>query len=170
MFVELVAAAMLLQERAPNPVCQAHVQWAVTEPRSLSRSAAAPPTVLSVFSAASPTSICIPAELTLSVAYYRGDGELLCSGTLAGIARHESTVTQVTALEIRAGNLIEFARWRNAGRNLRQSMPLTCMSLDGTTEVPSDELVQARTLRLWVTVATRWMGVATDELILTLAP
>jgi len=161
-----VLLAFALQDHA-DPLCTADIRWAVTGPQSISRGGMA--RALSFFSAVG-QSACEPSELQLTVAYFDAAEELICSGVIDEPATQRSR-TQMTTLELKVANMIEFVRWRN-GPAATSSRPkqLECRNADGTALVQPADLERASWIRLYATVRTRFSGLATAELRLAIQP
>ena len=164
----LLALLAVGQEVKVDPVCTADARWAAASPVTVSRSA--PLRSFTLFTTVSQPSACAAAEILLTAAYFDVSDRLICSGLVKDIA-HQNTATQVTALEVRATNTLEFVRWRNGPEATSSHFKrLDCTNGDGTALVQPTELESAVTLRLYATVLARFGGVSTAELQVVLQP
>ena len=164
----LLALLALGQDVKVDPVCTADARWAAITPAIVSRSA--PLRSFTLFTTVSQPSVCGAAEILLTAAYFDPSDRLVCSGVIRGSAL-QTTATQVTALEVRATNPLEFVRWRN-GPDATSShfKRLDCTNGDGTALVQPTDLESAVTMRLYATVLARFGGISTAELQIVLQP
>jgi hypothetical protein len=165
--LSLLAWLAVMQDVKADPVCHAEVRWA-TAPAVVSR--AMPLRGLTLFSAVSQPPVCAPAEIRLTVAYFDAADQLVCSGEMTDVAP-QTAATQVTALEVRPMNLLEFLRWRNGpAATASRVRTLRCTNGDGTALVQPAELESAVTVRMYASVLAKYGGIATAELQFTIQP
>ena len=128
-----------------------------------------------------PLDQCLPGAIHLSATYFDVDDNPICSGSVAAAAEHGSYLGKPTSfspvrstfLEIRPFNVLEFVRWMNPPiptPNATRATRLSCLSVDGLSEVSPTALVRAATLRIYATFVTNSIGVATAGWRFMLAP
>jgi hypothetical protein len=154
--------AITLQDPPPDPQCTAEIRWANSTQLGTQRNVPRP---VSLFTAVSHgRGGCLPAEIRLTATYFDANDDVVCSGTIEDVGRQHDNA-QIMNLEVRPGNLFEFARWRNGPRDIALRWKrLHCFSADGQSEVQPAELDRAMTLRLNATVLPAYNGVASAEL------
>lgn len=163
----LSALTPLVQDNTPPP-CTAQIAWVPDNQMTVSRVSTRPLTLLGTIS--SPRGWCLPASIQVSAVYFDRNDNVVCSG-LAELGLSQTEHVQYTNLEIRPGNIYEFARWRNgprAGATTWHKLP--CMSPDGQTEVQPGELERATSLRLHATVLPGQNGIASAGIRMVLSP
>ncbi len=166
--IMLLAAASAVQDVRPDPVCRTDVRWTTSTPQAAEISRSAPSQTLTVFSAIGQTA-CQPADLHLTAAYFDGNDDLICSGTLA--IAEQQTLLQTTAIELHVMNLTQFARWRNGPQKTTSHFaPLVCTNADNTAAAQPVDLERAVSMRLYATVIARYGGLATADLRVLLRP
>ncbi len=157
------------QDGPPTPPpCTADIRWTHDTQLNVSRAGAR---TLTLYTAVSHrNSVCLPARIELSASFFDAADDLVCSGTIA-LAIDQAANVQYTVLELRPGNVYEFARWRNGPRlNAAQWARLTCLTPDGQTEIQPADTERARSVRVHATVLPRQNGLATAELRMLLQP
>lgn len=159
-------AALAAPERAPDPPCVDAIRWMNDAQLNISRTTQARP--LTLFSTVSRD--CLPAAIHLSAAYFDGNDDIVCSGTIALVIPQRTSV-QYTNLEIRPGNIYELVRWRNGPSTPTPRWErLDCTSPNGQSAVQPGDIDRATSLRLHATILSGSSGVATADLHVTLLP
>lgn len=107
---------------------------------------------------------CLPARVTLTASYTDLANEVLCVGTLDGIAQAVRNVEDFT-IELNPRTLGTFARWRNRPGQAAEPPfePLMCGSPDGRRDLLDTHLDSATTLELVATVLPSGGGVSVAE-------
>ena len=104
---------------------------------------------------------CIPARVVLTASYTDPSGDVLCVGTMDGIAQATGNVQDFT-IEVSPRTLGTFARWRNRPGQAAEPPyePLMCASPDGRRDLLDTHLASAVGLELVATVLPSDGGLA----------
>ena len=158
------------RQESQQSVCGADIRL-VNSPERTAPYAATSVVALSLFSTISQPSNCLPSEVRVTASFLDSANNLICSGSIANAAFQTSN-TQAINLDIRPGNLQEFARWKNEPPERNRGMlRLNCISPDGLfnlTETSSEDFQRAAYVRVRVTVLPQRGGLSTAEIRLNL--
>ena len=149
--------------------CSAEALW-INDSEELSvRPGLSPTVMLHLVGHVSMPASCLPAQVSLAVAYLDRLGTVLCVGTLENIVSFRGH-SQDATIEIGPFSLTNFARWRNEpGQRVEQRFsPLTCVSPDGRANLLDNHLDAASSVEILATVLPRWGGLATAERRITI--
>jgi hypothetical protein len=124
---------------------------------------------LNLFSTVSnPDSGCLPAEVRVTASYLDNADNLVCSGTVEGVA-FQTALTQSINIEVRPWNFREFVRWKNEPPQVNSGAKrLVCVNPEGTAEITSQEFERVFIARVRATILPVGGGMSTAEIQLNL--
>jgi hypothetical protein len=152
------------QKQTLPPVCAAEILGVGSPDQRrvpLTPTAAVPFNLFSVVT--KPENACLQAEVRVTASYLDGNDALICSGVVENVAT-QTSLTESINLEIRPWNLREFVRWTNEPPQTNSGAKrLTCINVEGLSEVRSEELARVTSVRIRATVLPRGGGMSTME-------
>jgi len=153
------------QKQTPPPVCAAEIlRVGSLDQRSvpLTATASVPFNLFSVVT--KPENACLHGEVRVTASYMDGNDALICSGVVENVAT-QTSLTESINLEIRPWNLREFVRWKNEPPQRNSgAKTLTCINVEGLSEVRSEELGRVTSVRIRATVLPKGGGMSTMEM------
>jgi hypothetical protein len=151
--------------------CAADAQWLNTNANTRYSRASQLATALSLLAHLSKGGECSGAEITITATYLSESLDFICSGT---IRQAMSMTSQVQAfnIEIRPFAQLDFLRWRNQPgvRGMQQGKQLTCMNVDGTSDLGDTDRQRAEWIRLSAGVLPPAGGLAVTEVMIRITP
>jgi len=153
------------------PHCEADVRWTNTNANVNYSKGLQAPISISLLTQVSKGSNCSNAEIRLTATFLNSSQEYICSGTILQAMTISSEV-QTFNLEIRPFTQNDFLRWRNqpGARGLQKGKELTCMNVDGTSDVGDVDRVKAAMIHLAVAVLPSGGGLAVAEALIRVNP
>jgi hypothetical protein len=114
---------------------------------------------------------CSNAEVSVTATYLTDSQDFICGGTIRR-AMDVSAAVQSFNIAVRPFTQLDFLRWRNqpGTRGEQLGKRLTCLNLDGTTDVGDSERQKAGWMRLSIGVMPTAGGVGVTEAIFRLIP
>jgi hypothetical protein len=151
--------------------CPTDVRWlntngSVNHPRSSEA-----PVYLSFLAHLSKGDGCSSAEVTFTATYLTESQDFICAGTIRN-AMNVSSQVQGFNISVRPFIQLDFLRWRNepGARGEQAGKRLTCLNIDGTSDVGDAERQKAGWMRVSVGVISAKGGLAVTEAIFRFVP
>jgi hypothetical protein len=154
------------QKQSPSaPACSAEIRAVGVSDRKGVPLTATAAVAFNLFSVVTkPANACLQAEVQVTASYLDGNDALVCSGVVENVAT-QTSLTESINLEIRPWNLREFVRWTNEPPQTNSGAKrLTCINVEGLTEVRSEELARVTSVRVRATVLPKGGGMSTVEM------
>jgi len=150
---------------APAPICTAEIRAVGSFDQKrvpVIGTAVVPFNLFSVVT--KPLDACLQAEVRVTASYLDANDTLVCSGVVENVAT-QTSLTESINLEIRPWNLREFVRWTNEPPQTNSGAKrLTCINVEGLSEVRSEELGRVTSVRVRATVLPKGGGMSTMEM------
>jgi hypothetical protein len=156
-----------IRNELERPFCTAQMESATGIRQFAAPSGPDAAVELALVSVVSDAPGCLPTVFTAIASYLDGQGNLICSGAIGGIAR-QAQGTGVVTMTVRPWNLREFIRWRNEPPRTNSGFQiLFCRTPDGLTEASQSDLVGVESLRLRIVAQPGNGGLATEDFVIS---
>jgi len=151
--------------------CQTDVRWLNTNGSVNHQRSSEVPVYLSLLAHLAKGDGCSSAEVSVTATYLTENQDFICGGTIRN-AMNVSTQVQGFNISVRPFLQLDFLRWRNepGARGEQAGKRLTCLNIDGTSDVGDAERQKAGWMRLFIAVISAKSGLAVTEVIFRFVP
>ena len=151
--------------------CPTDIRWLNTSGSLNHQRSSELPVFLSLLTHLAKGDGCSSAEVTVTATYLTENQDFICGGTIRN-AMNVSSQVQELNISIRPFMQLDFLRWRNEPgiRGEQAGKRLTCLNIDGTSDVGDAERQKAGWMRISVGVISAKSGLAVTEAIFRFVP